>query len=60
MTTLDNALKRVTRGADKMSAAKTDRDAAIKDAKTLGGTLRAIGAAAGVSYEEVRRILAKP
>ena len=49
-------LRRVQRAAAKAAVAREALEAAIREAHKDGATLRAIGDAAGMSYETVRRI----
>jgi len=51
--------KTVHRAAQKVGAARGTLERAIVEARAQGMTLRAIAAAAGVSHEEVRRIVAR-
>lgn len=49
-------IDKVQRAAHKAASAREALDAAIREARAAGHSLRAIGEAAGVSYEHVRRI----
>jgi hypothetical protein len=52
-------LKKVSRAAMALAAARAARDHAIRDARAHGLSLRAIAAAAGVTHQTVRQILAR-
>jgi hypothetical protein len=49
-------LTAVTRAADKAASALRARDDAIRNARTEGHTLRAIAAAAGLSFARIDQI----
>lgn len=55
MATATN-LQAVTRAAHKAASARLALEAAIREARAEGLPLRVVAAAAGVSYETVRRI----
>ncbi len=54
---LNKELKRVERAAAKAAVARSALEAEVKAAHVAGQSLRAIGAAAGVSHEQVRKML---
>lgn len=54
-----NSLKAVERAAAKAAASRAALETAILDAHTNGASLRSIAEAAGISHEQVRRILNK-
>lgn len=49
----------VARAARKAAAAYQARDQAVRDAYDAGESLRAVAEAAGISHEQVRRIIQK-
>lgn len=53
------ALYKVERAAAKAAVAREGLDAAIREAHASGAPLRSIAQAAGVSHEQVRRILSR-
>jgi hypothetical protein len=50
------AEQKVARAARKAASARQELDAAIREARAEGLPLRTVAAAAGVSYETIRRI----
>jgi hypothetical protein len=50
-------LQRVKRAAAKAAAAREELDQAMREAHAAGASLRKIAEAAGVSYEQVRRVV---
>lgn len=48
--------QKVARAARKAASARHELEAAIREARAAGMSLRAVAEAAGVSYETVRRI----
>jgi hypothetical protein len=55
----DSALSAVTRLGERDRRIREQLAVAMREAATMGHSLRAIAEAAGVSHEEVRRILGK-
>ena len=51
--------QKLGRAVARLESARDTVETAIVDARTAGMTLRAIAAIAGVSHEEVRRIVAR-
>jgi hypothetical protein len=56
---MDASLRAVERAADKAALSRDGLAAAIRDAHAQGKTLRAIAEAAGMSHEQVRRIVSR-
>jgi hypothetical protein len=54
------ALTSVSRAAARLAAARESLEAAIRDARAQGLSLRAIGEAAGLTHQTIRVILARP
>lgn len=56
---MSDPLERVRRAADEAVSALKERDRAMLEARQNGESLRAIAEAAGMSHEQVRRLLSR-